>query len=85
MNQIMTNSEFHEAWSNLSFHHVPDGYWDKIHEQRKKHRFVGKQAFIDGKILECIEAEDDLVIFKITNCSNFIISGNKVLDIKWLK
>ena len=85
MNPNMTNAEFHEAWQNLSFHHAPDNYWDKVHEQRKKHRFVGKKAFIDGKIFECIEAEDDLVIFQITNCSQFIVSGNKVADIKWIK
>ena len=85
MNPMMTNAEFHEVWNNLSFHYAEDGYWDKINEQRKKHRFVGRKAIIDGDMLECIMAEDDLVFFKLSECSELIISGDNVYNIKWLK
>lgn len=85
MNPIMTNEEFHNAWSNLSFVHAPDGHWDNVHRERKKHRFVGRKAMIDGRVYECIEAEDDLVVFRISDCSTMIVSGDKVFDIKWLK
>ena len=86
----MTNEEFHEAWSNLSFHHAPDGYWDKVHEERKKHKFVGRKAIYkeDGcpaKIVECIEAEDNKVIFQFPNSTTqLIVSGYDVMDIKWI-
>ena len=43
MNSIITNTEFQEAFSNLTFHYVPDGYWDRINEKRKKHKYVGKK------------------------------------------
>lgn len=66
-------------------YHAPDGYWDGTNEQRKKHRYVGKKAFINGRIHECIRAEDDLVIFKITDVSEMIISGyDDVMSIKWI-
>ena len=80
----ITNTEFHEAWSNFSFHHAPDGYWDGINEQRKKHKFVGRKAWIDGRKHECVRAEDDLVIFEASPCSEIIISGDDVMDIKWI-
>lgn len=89
MNPIMTNAEFHEAWCSLSWSasRAPDGYWEEIHKQRKKHRFVGKKAFYRGKIVECYEAEDDLVLFRFLDdrLSELIVSGDKVADIKWLK
>ena len=85
MNPVMTNTEFQEAWSNLSFHHAPEGYWDKVNEQRKKHRFVGRKAWINKGIHECVRAEDDLVVFSISTGCEFIVSGDKVADIKWLK
>lgn len=81
----MTNEEFQEALSNLSFHHAPDGYWDEVNEKRKKHKFVGRKAVVDGKVFECIKAEDDLVFFRLGNGSELIISGDDVADIKWLK
>ena len=82
----MTNEEFHNAYSNLSFnHYAPKGYWDEINEQRKKHRFVGRKAMVDGRVLECIKAEDDLVFFKLGIGSELIVSGDDVCDIKWLK
>lgn len=85
MNCEITNSEFHEAFSNLSFHHAPEGYWDEVNEKRKKHKFVGRKAIIDGRMLECTKAEDDLVFFRISNDSELIVSGDKVANIKWLK
>ncbi len=86
MNPIMTNTEFQQAWSNLSFnHHAPDGYWDERNKQRKKHKFVGRKANFDGKVLECIKAEDDLVFFRLSTGGELIISGDDVGDIKWLK
>ena len=87
----LTNEEFHETFSSLSFHHAPEGYWDKVHEERKKHRYVGRKAIYkeDGcptKVVECVEAEDDLVIFQFSNSTTqLIVSGDKVADIKWLK
>ena len=83
MNPIMTNEEFHNAWSNINFHYAPNGYWDAVNEQRKKHRFVGRKAIVDGEKLECVKAEDDLVFFRLSNCSELIISGDDVYDIKW--
>ena len=85
MNPMMTNAEFQEAFSNLNWHHAPEGYWDNVHKERKAHKFVGRKARIDGRVYECIEAEDDLVIFRISDCSTMIVSGDKVFDIKWLK
>ena len=85
MHPIMTNEEFHNAWSNLSFHHAPNGYWDEINEQRNKHRFVGRKAIVDGRVLECIKAEDDLVFFRLGSGSELIVSGDDVYDIKWIK
>ena len=88
MNPIMTNDEFHEAWCALSWsHRAPDGYWEEIHKQRRKHRFVGKKAFFNGQLIECYEAEDDLVLFRFLDggLSELIISGDEVADIKWLK
>ena len=86
MNPIMTNTEFHEAWSNLSFHHTPDGYWNKINEQRKNHRYVGRKIMFRGRLVECVRAEDNLAIFKIDDDGGeLIISGNDVWDIKWIK
>ena len=87
----ITNAEFHEAWCNTPWHSAPDGYWDKVHEERKKHNYVGRKAIYkeDGcpmKIVECIEAEDDLVIFQFLNSTTqLIVSGDDVMDIKWLK
>lgn len=86
MNPMMTNAEFHEAWSNLSFnHYAPKGYWDEINERRKKHRFVGRKAIVNGEVLECTKAEDDLVFFRLGSCSELIVSGDDVFDIKWIK
>lgn len=85
MNPIMTNEEFSAAFASLPFHHAPEGYWDAINEQRKKHKFVGRKAFIDGKLLECVRAEDDLVIFKLSENAELIISRDDVCGIKWLK
>ena len=82
----MTNEEFHNAWSNLSFnHYAPEGYWDEVNEQRKKHRFVGRKAIIDGRTLECFKAENNLVFFRLPYGSELIVSGDDVDDIKWLK
>ena len=84
MDCIMTNEEFHNAWSNLNFHHAPEGYWDEINEQRKKHRFVGRKARIDGRILECIKAEDNLMFFRLSAGGELIVSGDDVDDIQWI-
>lgn len=86
MNPVMTNAEFQEAWKGLSFNqYAPDGYWDKVDEQRKKHKFVGRKARVNNGIYECVRAEDDLVIFNISTCSELIISGDEVTNIEWLK
>ena len=86
MNPIMTNTEFHEAWNNLSFnHHAPNGYWDKVNEQRKNHRFAGRKVWINEGIHECIRAEDDLVVFSISTSCELIVSGDEVANIKWIK
>ena len=76
---------------DYSWHYAPDGYWDKVHEERKKHRYVGRKAVYkeDGlpmEIVECVEAEDDLVIFQFPNSTTqLIVSGDDVMNIKWLK
>jgi hypothetical protein len=54
-----------------------------VNEQRKKHRFVGRKAIIDGKKLECVKAEDNLVFFRVSYGSELIVSGDDVCDIKW--
>ena len=84
MNKI-TNEEFHEAFCNLPFHYAPDGYWDRVNEQRKNHRFVGKNALINNEIWKCVRAEDSLVIFQPLRGGNteYIVSGNNVEKIKW--
>ena len=85
----MTNAEFHEAWCSLSWPapRAPAGYWEEIHKQRKKHRFVGKKAFYRGSIVECYEAEEDLVFFRFLDggLSTLIVSRDEVANIKWLK
>ena len=81
----MTNEEFHNAFSNTPWHHAPDGYWDGVNEQRKKHKFVGRKAFVYGGVYECVRAEDDLVIFKLSESGEAIISGDNVENIKWIK
>ena len=85
MNITMTNGEFHQAFSNTPFHYAPDGYWDSVNEQRKKHKFVGRKAFVYGRVHECIKAEDDLVFFKSGNNGEIIVSGDDVENIKWVK
>ena len=85
MNCKMTNEEFHKAFSNTPWHNAPEGYWDKINEQRKKHKFVGRKAFIYDGIYECVRAEDDLVIFKLSESGEAIIGGDDVENIKWIK
>lgn len=85
MMPTMTNAEFQEAWSNLSFHYAPDGYWDEVNKRRKKHKFVGQKAIVAGEVLECTKAEDDLVFFGLGSGSELIVSGDKVADIKWIK
>ena len=85
-NPVMTNAEFHQAWNNLSVpHHAPEGYWDERDEERRHHRFVGRKAIVDGKVLECIRAEDDLVFFQVSPSSELIVSGDDVDKIKWKK
>ena len=38
------------------------------------------------KVVECVEAEDDLVIFQFSNSiTQLIVSGDDVMNIKWLK
>ena len=91
MNIELTENEFHKAWCNTPFYHAPEGYWEKKHEDRKRHKYVGRKAYIHGKILTCKEAESDLVIFddniKLSDGSmsygEIIISGNDVENIKW--
>lgn len=81
----ITNEEFHNAFSNTPWHYAPDGYWDRINKQRKEHKFVGRKAIVYGKVHECVRAEDNLVIFKLREGSEAIISGNDVENIKWIK
>lgn len=92
MNTNITNEEFHEAYSSLPKHNAPPGYWDKIHEERRKHPFVGRKTVhkIEGTprkvIIECVEAEDDLVIFKFPDStSQLIVTGDDVANIRWMK
>lgn len=85
MNLTMTNEEFHSAWNSLSIYHAPEGYWDKIAEQRKNHDLVGRKAWIDGRIHTCIGADDDIVVFRITDSSEYIISGDECANIRWIK
>lgn len=69
----------------MGWNYAPEGYWDEINAKRRAHRFVGRKAFIDGRIYECIRAEDDLVIFSVTESSEMIISGyDNVMKIKWI-
>ncbi len=85
MNPVMTNDEFYQAWRSLSFnHHAPENYWDEINEQRKKHKLVGKKARVDGKTLECIRADDTLIVFRLSQASELLISGEDVDEIIWL-
>ena len=85
MNCKMTNEEFHKVLSNLTFHYAPENYWNELNEQRKKHKFVGRKAFVYGEIRECTKAEDDLVFFKLSETSEVIIGGDEVENIKWIK
>lgn len=84
MDPIMTNEEFQNAWSNLSFHYAPEGYWEEVNRQRKQHRFVGRKALIDGKAYLCTMASDDQVIFQFGPVTELIINGDNVNRIKWL-
>ena len=71
---------------NKELNHAPSGYYDARTEQMQKHRFVGRKAFIDGKVYECIRAEDDLAVFRVTEASELIVSGyDAVSNIRWCK
>lgn len=80
---MLTNSEFHEAWKNLSFPHVPDGFWDQEIERQKKHRFVGRKIHFRGKLIECIRATDNQMIFKLDDHGGeLIVNGDDLENIK---
>lgn len=80
----MSNTEFHNAMSSLTFHHAPNGYWEQIDEQRKKHPFVGHKAITKYGVLECVRAEDDLIIFRLSPSAEYIVGKNHMFDIKWI-
>lgn len=85
MNAMLTNAEFHEAWKNLSFHHAPEGYWDRENEQRRKHRFVGRKIRDRGQVLECVRATDTQAIFKLDSGGELIINGDDLENLNWIK
>ena len=66
--------------------HAPAGHYDARTVEMQKHRYVGRRAFIDGKIYNCIRAEDDRVVFQITEASDLIVNGyDAVANIRWCK
>lgn len=69
---------------DIPWHHAPDGHWGAVDEQRKKHRLIGRKALFDHKALECVRADDDIVVFRITDSSELIVGSNKIADIKWI-
>ena len=74
-------------------HHAPQGYWDSIRKERRKHKLVGRAAWIGSEfdvyppqVYECVEAEDDFVILHDADNRELIICGyDNVAKIKWRK
>lgn len=65
-------------------HYAPDGYYDRVETEQRKHKFVGRAAWFNGRLYKCVRASEDLAVFAITPSSEMIVSGDKVNNIRWV-
>lgn len=70
---------------NTSFHHAPEGYWDRENEKRRNHRFVGRKIWYHGSLIECVRATDTQAIFKLTENSELILNGAELENVNCYK
>lgn len=89
MNPMLTDAEFRSAFANTTPHHAPPGYWDQIHEERKKHPDVGREAIdLESPLrstIVCYEADDARLYFRYKDnpSTTLILNRAKEHLIKW--
>lgn len=86
MNPVMTNEEFHTAWCSLNWNRqTDDTYWKRKRYEEEHHKLVGRQARVTvpdstiwKRILTVVRANDDIIVFKLSNSSELIVSQRDI-------
>ena len=87
----LSNAEFAQAFSDLAWHHAPEGYYDDLEKKMKAHPLVGREAIVtvpDTTIfkrrLKVVRADDDRIIFRLGDTGELIISGDGIDNLVWV-